>query len=62
MAHNGNVANYRELRDELYRDQHRLLNSDCDLEIILNLFAESLAHERTKTLEPEHIFRAVEAV
>jgi amidophosphoribosyltransferase len=62
MAHNGNVANYRELRDELYRDQHRLLNSDCDLEIILNLFAESLAHERTRALEPEHIFRAVEAV
>ena len=62
MAHNGNVANYRELRDELYRDQHRLLNSDCDLEIILNLFAESLAHEKTKSLTPEHIFRAVEAV
>ncbi len=62
MAHNGNVANYRELRDELYEDQHRLLNSDCDLEIILNLFAESLAGEQTKTLAPEHIFRAVEAV
>jgi amidophosphoribosyltransferase len=62
MAHNGNVANYRELRDELYRDQHRLLNSDCDLEIILNLFAESLAHAKTKSLGPEHIFKAVEAV
>ncbi len=62
MAHNGNVANYKELRDELYQEHHRLLNSDCDLEIILNFFAESLAHERTKTLAPEHIFRAVEAV
>jgi amidophosphoribosyltransferase len=62
MAHNGNVANYRQLRDELYKDSHRLLNSDCDLEIILNLFAESLAGERTKALAPEHIFRAVEAV
>ncbi len=62
MAHNGNVANYKELRDELYRDQHRLLNSDCDLEIILNLFAESLAHAKTKSVEPEHVFKAVEAV
>jgi len=62
MAHNGNVANYRELRDGLYEDSHRLLNSDCDLEIILNLFAESLAREKTKNLAPEHIFRAVEAV
>ncbi len=62
MAHNGNVANYRELRDELFEEHHRLLNSDCDLEILLNIFAESLARERTKDLAPEHIFRAVEAV
>jgi len=62
MAHNGNVANYRELRDELYEVSHRLLNSDCDVEILLNLFAESLAREKTKALAPEHIFRAVEAV
>ena len=62
MAHNGNVANYRELRDELYREHHRLLNSDCDVEIILNFFAESLAREKTRALEPQHVFRAVEAV
>jgi amidophosphoribosyltransferase len=62
MAHNGNVTNYRELRAELFEKHHRLLNSDCDVEIILNIFAESLAHERGRTLEPEHIFRAVETV
>jgi len=62
MAHNGNVANYRELRDDLYEVSHRLLNSDCDVEILLNLFAESLAREKTKALAPEHIFRAVEAI
>jgi len=62
MAHNGNVANYRDLRDELYNESHRLLNSDCDVEIILNIFAESLARERTKHLSPESIFRAAEAV
>ncbi len=62
MAHNGNVANYRELKDELYRKYHRLLNSDNDVEIILNIFAESLAHENARTLEPEHVFRAVRSV
>jgi len=62
MAHNGNVANYRELKEELFEKHHRLLNSDCDVEIILNIFAESLAHERGRTLEPEHIYRAVESV
>jgi amidophosphoribosyltransferase len=62
MAHNGNVANYRELREELFEKHHRLLNSDCDVEIILNIFAESLAHEKARVLEPEHIYRAVERV
>ncbi len=62
MAHNGNVANYGELKDELFEKYHRLTNSDCDVEIILNVFAEALAHERTRTLEKEHIFRAVARV
>jgi amidophosphoribosyltransferase len=62
MAHNGNVANYKELRQELFEKHHRLLNSDCDVEIILNIFAESLAHEKARVLEPEHIYRAVESV
>jgi len=62
MAHNGNVANYRELREELFEKHHRLLNSDCDVEIILNIFAESLAHEKARVLEPEHIYRAVKSV
>jgi amidophosphoribosyltransferase len=62
MAHNGNVANYRELKEELFEKYHRLLNSDCDVEIILNIFAESLAHEKARVLEPEHIYRAVESV
>jgi amidophosphoribosyltransferase len=62
MAHNGNVANYRELREELFEKYHRLLNSDCDVEIILNIFAESLAREKARALEPEHIYRAVESI
>lgn len=62
MAHNGNVANYKELREELFEKYHRLLNSDCDVEIILNVFAESLARQKTKDLEPQHIYEAVGAV
>ncbi len=62
MAHNGNVANYKELREELFEKYHRLLNSDCDVEIILNIFAESLARQKTKDLEPQHIYEAAGAV
>ncbi len=62
MAHNGNVANYRELKDELFDRYHRLLNSDCDVEIILNIFAESLARHKSKTVEAGHVLEAVKRV
>jgi amidophosphoribosyltransferase len=43
MAHNGNVANYDELRGELARDGLRHLYSGCDVEALLNVFADTLA-------------------
>ncbi len=43
MAHNGNVANYDELREDLAGKGHRHLYSGCDVEIVLNVFANALA-------------------
>ncbi|HEX4823932.1 MAG TPA: amidophosphoribosyltransferase [Candidatus Polarisedimenticolaceae bacterium] len=43
MAHNGNVANYEELRGDLEHDSLRVLYSGCDVEVILNVFAGALA-------------------
>jgi len=62
MAHNGNVVNYAELKRLLFEKYHRLLNSDNDVEIILNVFAQELANQRVRTLKPEHIFKAVRGV
>lgn len=62
MAHNGNVINYRALKTELFEKHHRLLNSDNDVEVILNIFAEELTSLMTRDLEPEHVFKAVESV
>jgi amidophosphoribosyltransferase len=62
MAHNGNVTNYRELKEELFEKYHRLLNSDCDVEIILNVFAQELGEQKTRDLGAEHVFKAVEGV
>ena len=62
MAHNGNVTNYKELKEELFEKYHRLLNSDCDVEVILNVFAQELGEQKTRDLRPEHIFKAVEGV
>ena len=45
MAHNGNVANYEDLRDELAGASLRILYSGCDVEVILNVFANALARE-----------------
>ena len=45
MAHNGNVANYEELRAELAETEMRHLYSGCDVEIVLNVFANALARE-----------------
>lgn len=62
MAHNGNVVNYRALKQELFATYHRLLNSDCDVEVILNIFAQELAQTGVEKLSPEQVFRAVEGV
>jgi len=62
MAHNGNVINYSELKNTLTDKYHRLVNTDNDVEVILNIFAEELAAHRTKTLKPQHVFKAVHEV
>jgi len=62
MAHNGNVINYAELKKTLFEKYHRLLNSDNDVEIILNIFAQALAEQKTRTLKPQHVFKAVQEV
>lgn len=62
MAHNGNVVNYAELKKLLFEKYHRLLNSDNDVESILNVFAQELAEQNVRELRPEHIFKAVKGV
>ncbi|MHC4957985.1 MAG: amidophosphoribosyltransferase [Planctomycetota bacterium] len=42
MAHNGNVTNFSGLRCELEAEEHRQINTECDVEVALNVFAEGL--------------------
>jgi amidophosphoribosyltransferase len=62
MAHNGNVVNYTELRRTLLQDHRRLLNSDNDVESILNVFAQSLEEGADVALLPEDVFAAIRRV
>lgn len=62
MAHNGNIINYAQLKKILFEKYQRLLNSDNDVEVILNVFAQELAEQKTKSLTPQNVYRAVESV
>ncbi|MEM8883528.1 MAG: amidophosphoribosyltransferase [Planctomycetota bacterium] len=43
MVHNGNVTNFSRMRTQLQHDEHRQINTECDVEVILNVFAEELS-------------------
>jgi len=61
-AHNGNVTNFADLKRELLEKNHILTNSNCDVEAILNIFANYLQGFRTRPITPEMIFNAVRYV
>jgi amidophosphoribosyltransferase len=66
LAHNGNVFNSYDLKDELFKKDHRLVNSSCDAEIILHLLSKSLTRQLSKggndELSLDNIWDSVESV
>jgi amidophosphoribosyltransferase len=64
LAHNGNLTNWEQLKDEMYRIDRRHINTESDSEVLLNV----LAHELQKatadgySLDPAAVFRAVAGV
>ncbi len=61
-AHNGNVVNFFELKKELFEKSHKIINSNCDLEVILNIFAEALEKTSRQEFTPESVFNAIHQV
>lgn len=64
MAHNGNVTNFQELRDYHARNTGTRLNSSCDLEVLLFVFARALSErlQGGRLVGPDDVFHAVDAV
>jgi amidophosphoribosyltransferase len=62
MAHNGNVTNFPELKDELCEKDDRRLQTNCDVEAILNVFASALLGQRRSTGWPRKAYNAMRQV
>ncbi|MFA6992522.1 MAG: amidophosphoribosyltransferase [Candidatus Gracilibacteria bacterium] len=62
LAHNGNVFNSRELKEELFKKDHRLVNSDNDAEVLLHLLSKALTKQNADKIKPENIYKAVQSV
>ena len=45
MCNNGNLINYPQLKEELQKKLHRRMQSDCDAELELKIFAHELEKE-----------------
>ena len=59
MAHNGNITNFSELKEELAKKDLRQVNSCCDVEVVLNIFASELSKQKNGSFVKK-IFGAVE--
>lgn len=59
MAHNGNIINFKSLRDYLVEEKHRILVYESDLEILLNIFSDALD---PVLFSPNAVYNAVKEV
>lgn len=51
IAHNGNLFNFWQLKQELLEKDNRHVNSNNDVEVILHIFAEGISRSRAKSIE-----------
>ena len=62
LAHNGNLINAAQIRDELFENEGRVLITNSDSEVMLNVFAAELMLSPTPRPTEADVFRAVRKV
>ena len=62
MVHNGNVVNFAEVRENLYTEHHRLVDTTNDVALILYTFAAELERRDLRSLTVRDLFSCVDAM
>jgi len=62
LAHNGNLTNSNKLKQELFQEDLRQINTDSDSEVLLNVFAHELQQHGKLRMEVDDVFKAVAGV
>lgn len=62
LAHNGCITNAVELKQELFQNDRRHVNTDSDAEVMLNVLANGLQKHGDLPFSPDKLFKAVEEV
>ena len=62
LVHNGNLVNTVTLREELYAEDKRHVNTQSDTEVLINIFASALENNLNGELDNECVAKAVEEV
>ncbi|QLB18762.1 amidophosphoribosyltransferase [Mannheimia granulomatis] len=59
LVHNGNLTNNAELKERLFNEARRHVNTNSDSESLLNIFAYFLDLYSTQHLSPDNIFETI---
>ena len=63
LAHNGNLTNQAELKEALFRNDRRHINTNSDSEVLLNVLAHEIQEAADGfSLNPDAVFKAVGVV
>jgi amidophosphoribosyltransferase len=62
LAHNGNLTNADKLKQELFQEDLRQINTDSDSEILLNVFAHELQKHAGLRMDVDAVFKTVAGV
>jgi amidophosphoribosyltransferase len=62
LAHNGNLTNANKLKQEVFQEDLRQINTDSDSEVLLNVFAHELQKRGKLRMELDDVFAAVAGV